>query len=162
MSINKDIIIEALKRSSKKLADTFGDEFVGMILFGSWAREEATIESDVDVLVIFKSLEGFDFRSKVYNMIAEYVKAPLTLIDVKINEVTSEEYELTPLMLNILYDGIVIWDKDDILKELIKKGKEFIEKAKLIRYRVSDGKYGWKRIDGKPIALCNIKSGDND
>ncbi|MEM2179028.1 MAG: nucleotidyltransferase domain-containing protein, partial [Candidatus Methanomethylicaceae archaeon] len=69
MSINKDIIIEALKRSSKKLADTFGDEFVGMILFGSWAREEATIESDVDVLVIFKSLEGFDFRSKVYNMI---------------------------------------------------------------------------------------------
>jgi hypothetical protein len=29
---------------------------------------------------------------------------------------------------------------------------EFIEKYDLVRYRTSDGKYGWKRGDNKPLA----------
>ncbi|MEM0171589.1 nucleotidyltransferase domain-containing protein [Thermofilum sp.] len=157
--MNRDTVIEILRNSSRMLADAFGEEFVGMILFGSWARGEAEADSDVDVLVVFRSFGGFEARSKVYSIIAEHVKMPLTLIDARLGEITSEDYELTPLMLNILYDGIVIWDRDGVLKDFVEKGRKLIEGAKLVRYKVPDGKYGWKRADGKPIALCDVNSG---
>ncbi|MGQ9513822.1 MAG: nucleotidyltransferase family protein [Thermoproteota archaeon] len=157
--MNKNIVIETLRNTSHKLADSFKDEFVGMILFGSWARGEARADSDVDVLVVFKRLGGFEFRSKVYSMIAEHLKMPLTLIDVRLSEIVSENYELTPLMLNALYDGVVIWDRNGVLEEFVKRGRDLIEEAKLVRYRVQDGKYGWKRADGKPIALIYVNSG---
>jgi len=152
-------VVEALKKASKKLADSLGEEFVGIILFGSWARGEAEANSDVDVFIVFRSLSGFSVRAKVYSMLAEQLKKPLTLIDAKLSEITREDYELTPLMLNVLYDGILIWDRDGALKEFMEEGRRLIEKAKLVRYMVSGGKYGWKRANGKPIALCNVNSG---
>jgi predicted nucleotidyltransferase len=148
----------SLKKSSEELANVFKDEFIGLILFGSWARGEAKADSNIDLLIVFKSLKGFDIRAKVYSIIAKQVKMPLTLVDIRLSELVSNDYELTPLMLNILYDGIIIWDKYGLLKDFVEKGRRLIEKMKLVRYKTPDGKYGWKRIDGKPIALCGIAS----
>lgn len=156
--MDRDVLVRILMESSQDLVDALGEEFVGMILFGSWARGEAGVYSDIDILVVFKSLGGFEVRSRVYSMIAERVRMPLTLVDVKLSEISSGDYEITPLMLNILYDGIVIWDRDGVLKDLIEKGRRVIEMMELVRYRVPDGKYGWRRADGKPIALCSLNS----
>jgi predicted nucleotidyltransferase len=148
----------SLKKSSEELANVFKDEFIGLILFGSWARGEAKADSNIDLLIVFKSLKGFDIRAKAYSIIAKQVKMPLTLVDIRLSELVSNDYELTPLMLNILYDGIIIWDKYGLLKDFVEKGRRLIEKMKLVRYKTQDGKYGWKRIDEKPIALCGIVS----
>jgi len=146
-------IIKLLKKSCKELIDVFGEEFIGLILFGSWTRGEAKANSDIDLLIVFKSLKGFDTRAKAYSIIAKQVKMSLSLVDINLSEIVSDDYELTPLMLNILHDGIIIWDKNGSLKNLVKKEKMLIKKMKLIRYKTPNGKYGWKRIDGKPIAL---------
>lgn len=158
--MEKDVntIIELLRICSKRLAELFVEEFVGMILFGSWARGEAKPDSDIDILLIFKSLEGLEVRSKAYNIIAEHVKSPITIVDMRLLDITDKEYELTPLMLNILYDGIIVWDKNRVLEEFVRRGRLLIDEMKLIRYRVPDGKYGWKRADGKPIAQSMILS----
>jgi predicted nucleotidyltransferase len=156
--MNKFYKVKILKKSSEELANVFKDEFIGLILFGSWARGEAEADSDIDLLIVFKSLKGFDIRAKVYSIIAKQVKMPLTLVDIRLSELVSNDYELTPLMLNILHDGIIIWDKYGLLKDFVEKGRRLIEKMKLVRYKTPDGKYGWKRIDGKPIALCGTAS----
>jgi len=149
-------IVRLLKYASIRLVEEFKDEFLGLALFGSWARKEADEKSDVDVLVILRSIGGFDVRGRIYTILSENVKKPLTLVDVRVDEIFDREYEVTPLMLNILYDGVVIHDPEDILKKLIESCRVLINKASLERYRSLDGKYGWRRIDGDPLALYSV------
>ena len=39
-SIDKLVVIERLRSCSKDLESAFGDEFLGLVLFGSWAHGE--------------------------------------------------------------------------------------------------------------------------
>ncbi len=129
----------------------FGDAFLGLLLFGSHARWEENQRSDVDVLVVFRGLHGLKVRSKAYEILAEHIRKPLTLVDIDILDFDREDLEVTPLLLNVLYDGIIVYDEAGILGELKKKVLKLIKKARLKRYRTPDGKYGWVREDGKPI-----------
>lgn len=144
-------IVAALSKACKELSELLGEEFVGMALFGSWARGEAREDSDVDVLVVLRSLKGLKVRSMIYRIIARHVKRAVTLVDVRLNEITGAEVVLTPLLINVVADAIVIWDTDDILRDFVERGRALIRKAGLVRYRTPDGKYGWRRADGKPL-----------
>ncbi len=143
-------IVSELTLASEELAKMLGDEFVGMALFGSWARSEAREDSDVDVLVVFKSLGGMRIRSSVYKVIARYVKRPVTLVDIRLSELMEEGFELTPLLINIVADAVIIYDRGGV-RSFIDRGRRLIEKARLVRYKTPDGKYGWRRKDMEPI-----------
>jgi predicted nucleotidyltransferase len=151
--LRREELIEKLKLCSSVLEEELGGELLGLVLFGSWARGEAREDSDVDVFVLFKSLRGLEARSRVYSILAKCVGRPLTLIDMRASELFRDELELTPLLLNILVDGVVVYDKTSRLHELVVKAREFVEKAGLTRYRTPDGKYGWKRRDNKPLEV---------
>jgi len=144
-------IVRKLKECAGELEKLLGDELVGFVLFGSWARGEAREDSDVDVLVVLKSLKGMEARAFVYKVVAERVKRAVTLVDARADELFKEGLELTPLLFNILVDGIVVYDKTGRLEELAAKARQLVEEMGLVRYRTSDGKYGWKKRDGKPL-----------
>ena len=97
---------------------------------------------DVNVLVILKSLRGMEARSVIYRTIAKHAKRALTLVDVRLNEIAGDKVVLTPLLINIVADAIVIWDTGNVLREFAEKGRALIRKAGLVRYRTPDGKYG--------------------
>jgi len=149
-------ILRKLNGASEELSEVLGDEFVSMALFGSWARREAGPDSDVDVLVVLRSIKGMEVRSKIYSIIAKHVKRAVTLVDLRLSEVSGREVELTPLLLNILSDAVIIRDEEDTLKALIEKCKKLIRRANLVRYRTPDGKYGWKRADGKRLEAVDV------
>jgi len=67
-------LLKMLLAASKELKEAIGDEFIGLALFGSWARNEAKNNSDVDVFIVLKTLEGLNIRSKIYKIIAKHVK----------------------------------------------------------------------------------------
>lgn len=145
-----------LRRASTALIEELGDSFTGLMLFGSWARLEAREDSDVDVLVIVRGPRSMELRSKIYAVISSFVKKPLTLIDVSLEDLMRKDLELTPLLLNSLYDGIIIYDPYKTLSKLKKKTFKLIEIADLVRYRTHDGKYGWMRRNGKPLKPVKI------
>ncbi|MGQ9479600.1 MAG: nucleotidyltransferase domain-containing protein [Thermoproteota archaeon] len=149
-------ILKRLSKASKELSTILGDEFIGMILFGSWAREEAKPESDIDVLVVLRRLKGMTVRSKIYGILVKYVRRPLTLVDIRLSDIAEGEVLLTPLMVNIAADAIVIWDPEGAVKSFIEKARKLVEKAGLVRYRTPDGKYGWNRTDGKPMEAVGV------
>lgn len=151
-----DELVERLRSASEDLKSEFRDSFTGLLFFGSHVRGEARKDSDVDLLVVLKGLKGMEVRSKIYNIIADHVRKPLTLIDVDMKDITSEELVITPLLMNALYDGIIIYDESKILAKLKSKVRELIRKAGLIRYRTPDGKYGWKRRDEKPLEAVEV------
>ncbi len=45
-------IRDVIRRSKERLSTHYGDRFAGLILYGSEARDEATPESDIDLLVL--------------------------------------------------------------------------------------------------------------
>jgi len=144
-------IIKRLKSASKNLKEAFGEAYVGLLLFGSYARGEASDGSDVDVLVVMRGLKGLKVRGDVYSILAKHVGRPLTLIDVDLADISRDDLEVTPLLLNALYDGVIVYGRFGVLERLKLKTIELIRKANLMRYRTPDGKYGWKRANGKPI-----------
>lgn len=151
-----DALIGKLREASNDLKNILGDGFAGLMLFGSYARGEAGERSDVDILVVLKGLKGVGVRRRVYEAVAERVRRPLTLIDIDLNDLTSENISVTPLLLNALYDGIIIYDESGALARLKSKVGELIEEAKLVRYRTPDGKYGWRRGDGGPLEAVEV------
>jgi len=88
--------------------------------------------------------------------LAKHVGKPLTLVQADLSDLVRGDLEITPLLLNALYDGIVIYDELGVLRGLQSMVAELVKKAGLERYRTPDGKYGWKRSDGKPIGVAEV------
>jgi len=84
-------LLKALSEASNDLALLFGERFVELALFGSWARGEAREDSDVDVFVVLRDAGGMAVRSKVYSVIARRVRKPLTLVDVRLKDLLREQ-----------------------------------------------------------------------
>ena len=143
-------LVRKLEECAAELERLLGGEFLGLVLFGSWARGEAREGSDV-YFVALKSLKGAEARALVYKVVARRVGRAVTLVDARADELFKDCLELTPLLLNILVDGIVIYDKTGRLAELAAKTRQLVAKAGLTRYKTPNGKYGWKRRDGKPL-----------
>jgi uncharacterized protein len=90
------------------LKDYFGDRFLAVWLYGSWAREEARPDSDVDLMIVLKDIKDFD---QDFNSIIELayevtfasdraVTFSCTLVD-EAKYLTSHE----PLLLNVRKEG---------------------------------------------------------
>lgn len=52
--IANDKLSRLLKEFRQGLSELYGDRLAGLILYGSHARQEATAESDVDVMVVLR------------------------------------------------------------------------------------------------------------
>ena len=58
-------------------------------------------------------------------------KKPLTLIDMRLDELLRKDLELTPLLINVVADAIVVWDRQGHLKEFVEKREEADTKSQL-------------------------------
>jgi len=56
----------------------------------------------------------------------------------------AEIKSVTPFFINVVFDGIVLYDEDGYVSQILDRIGRGVEKAGLIRYRTPDGKYGWK------------------
>nr|MDO8062829.1 nucleotidyltransferase domain-containing protein [Candidatus Freyrarchaeum guaymaensis] len=149
-------VLRRLGAASLELKRLFGGAYVGLMLFGSYARGEASEGSDVDVLVVLRGVSGLNVRGEIYSVLARHVGRAVTLVDVDLEVVSRGDFEVTPLLLNALYDGVIVYDEFGVLEKLKRKVAELVEKARLVRYRTPDGKYGWKRADGRPVEAVEV------
>lgn len=133
------------KKAAKGLAERLGAKVVAVALFGSAARGEAGKESDVDLFVVVKGLpRGLDRRFKIYDAAYRAIKGDITVIDVDEDDLFREDLRVTPLLLNVAWDGIILHDPTGRLAELFKRTRKIVERAGLKRYRTPDGAYGWR------------------
>lgn len=136
-------ILELAAEASRALVKELGDKIVAVALFGSWARNEASDRSDVDFFVVVKDFKNGNRRFKIYHCLRSALKRDVTIVDVEDSALFREDLTITPLLLNIAWDSVILYDPSGKLKGLFERIKNAV-KDKLERYKTKDGKYGWK------------------
>jgi len=100
-------IKEILKEFREQIEDLYSKRLKDVILYGSWARGEATEESDIDMVII---LEGKVVPGKEIDRMIDII----TEINLKygvlisVYPVSGEDYSATnsPLLINIRREGV--------------------------------------------------------
>lgn len=81
-----------------------------IILFGSVARGEADVDSDLDLLVVMPSTKSGDqWRDVVYGRTDRRVAADLLVFTV---DEWRREHEVSPFLQEIAREGEVVYEKD--------------------------------------------------
>lgn len=137
----------------KLLRESFGDNLVSAVLYGSVARCTARKDSDIDVCLVFKSLPKS--RHKRTLLIFPLIKtlrgrrSYQALLDKgylpEITPVlyTVEEIQNTkPIFLDMVEDGIILLD-DGTLQRKIKEIKENMKRLGSRKVILDDGSYYW-------------------
>lgn len=99
----KRIIVEF----KKEVKELYGERFKNIILYGSWARDEASEESDIDLLIV---LEGSVTPGKEIDRMIDII----TEINLKygvlisVYPVSEDDYSKinSPLLMNVRQEGI--------------------------------------------------------
>lgn len=121
------------------------DAFAAVLLFGSMARCEANEHSDVDLLILHRGLshiDGVKRRRAIYLAVSALLRDyPLTVLDMDIDDFLNPGI-VTPLLLNIYWDAVVLLDKTGKLEEFLGHVRRRIIESGL--RRVKDGRaYYW-------------------
>lgn len=82
-------------------------------------------------------------RIRVYNILAPVNKKFRRGISVFTLE-GDEIRDVTPLLINIAHDAVILFDREKYLEKLFERIREAVRKAGLVPYRTRDGKIGWK------------------
>lgn len=105
-------IEKILKEFKKQIQHLYGDKLKEVILYGSYARNEETVESDVDLAIIIEGeISPFKEIDNMSEIAYEFVLNHNILIS--IHPISEERYFLTrtPFLMNIREEGISIWVK---------------------------------------------------
>jgi predicted nucleotidyltransferase len=140
--------LELSSKACENLVKQLGNRIVAVALFGSRARGEASERSDFDFFVVVRGFDERGRRFKIYHCLHNVLKRDVTVIDIDEDELFREDLKIGSLLLNIVWDSVILYDPTGRLRELFERVKGAI-KDKLERYRTRDGKYGWKPKSGE-------------
>lgn len=102
-------IVRLIDQIKAHLRETYGDKIKRVILYGSFARGEATKDSDVDVLVLVDpSVDPSEVRDSLSNLLYDMLLDEGELVSVTaIPEEIFENYN-SPFMLNVRKEGLAV------------------------------------------------------
>jgi predicted nucleotidyltransferase len=115
----------------------------GVVLFGSVARGEEGERSDVDLLVLWEGLDKQGALRIVYEAVSRHFPPGigLTVLEAEYWSFVSTR-KLTPLLINIAYDGVILHDKYGKLNEFLSRIKHGLSEKGLVRRRLGES-YHW-------------------
>ncbi len=137
---------------ANKLEEILQDDLISVLLFGSAARGDAGEGSDIDILVVAEKF-GKEGRFEVFNAIEKDLKASEEYLDLKENKLgtlispvplTPSEVEKNPsILLDIVMDGIMLYDVDDFIVNKMKSMRRKLKKMGSKRIFLDDKRYYW-------------------
>lgn len=122
-----------------KLKLVTNKDIVSIILYGSYARSENTINSDIDVLIIS---ENKSKKEKLVQQISK-ISDKFEIIILTRDEFREKVMKFNPQLISIFYDGVVIKDEDDYYKKnrnlfiVLNRKDEYNIKYKNKEYKLS-------------------------
>lgn len=131
IKLSKEKLNLLIKELIAKLENKFGNNFTGLVLFGSYAKYTENKNSDIDFLISFKKLpkspiEKFTLIREIIMEIEDKYDVNLSPISIKEDNVKS-----SPLIIDIAEYAKVIVDKNKKINKLFS----------LIKKKYANGHY---------------------
>lgn len=101
-------IKEVLPEFKEGLKSILGEKFVDLILFGSYAREDYSAGSDIDLLLVVKDKLSLEEREKISDFSSNLSLEHDTVITCFDYPYDDFKHRNTPFLLNIRREGITI------------------------------------------------------
>jgi len=137
-----------------KLFERYRQRLMSVVLYGSVARGTAQVYSDIDVLVVAEGLpQSFSDRiEEMVEVVDELQSLKLRLwrenkvyASVQIFPLTPEEAEhLRPLYLDLLFDAIILYDKNGFMREVLERLQTRLRELGSRRIMLPTGSWYWK------------------
>ncbi len=141
-----------LSRLLEALLTRLGERLVSVVVFGSVARCEAGPESDIDVLIVVKDLPRSRFRRQdLFMEIEEELQKDVEVLEAAgyrvefspILKTPEEASRFTPLYLDMVYDAVILYDKDNFFLSVLERLKRRLEELGAERVKVGR-KWYWR------------------
>lgn len=101
-----NVVLEIFK---EKITNIYQDDLLRLILFGSRARGDAKQDSDIDVLIVLKSLnQDKDKYKNMINLVSDLCLEYGLLISCVYVSESQFKSEKSPLMINVHKEGILL------------------------------------------------------
>ncbi len=149
---NRDIYLSYASLIADKLEELLQNDLISVVLFGSAARGEAGEGSDIDILIVAEKF-GTGGRFEVFNTIDNDLKASEEYRDLKENKLgtlispvplTPSEAEKNPsILLDIVTDGIILYDVDDFIEHKMESLRKKLKKIGSKKIFLDDKRYYW-------------------
>lgn len=130
---------EELGEFIKRLKESWGEELLSVILFGSWTRGEAKPGSDMDLLIVREHLPQSRLeRFRLWHCVAQEISKTFARM-LSVVLLTEEEARAArPFYLDMTEEAVILYDKegfflsvlDNLRKTLTKLGAKRVRDAK--------------------------------
>lgn len=140
------------KLIANKLEKLLQNDLISVVLFGSTARGEAGEGSDIDILIVAEKF-GNGGRFEVFNAIEKELRTSNEYRELQGNKLgtlispvplTPSEIEKNPsILLDIVSDGIILYDVDDFIENKIESLSKKLKKLGSKKIFLDDKRYYW-------------------
>ncbi len=100
-------IKKILKEFKRELKKVYGKRLKNVILYGSWARDDATEDSDIDLLIVIKGkvVQGREIDRIIDTITDINLKYGVLL---SVYPISEENYSIinSPLLINVRREGV--------------------------------------------------------
>jgi len=147
-----------LNNMVKIMKEEFKDDLISVVLYGSVARGDNRNDSDVDLLIIIKNLPKDSmlkrirlFETKVEDKLNldEFWKNGYYISLSPILKTPEEAEKISPLYLDMVYDAIILYDKNQFFTKILQKLKERLKELGAERVRIGKKWYWVLKKDSK-------------
>jgi hypothetical protein len=158
-----------IRKFCEILTSLFGQRLVGVMLFGSVAKGDWKINSDIDLLLV---AEGWDGKpvwerlrelrpaERILETSSEYLKAAREGYIPVIQPYplgVSEAKRFHRIYLDAALDGIILVDREGFLQEVMQKLKGRLQGMGSRRITLPDGKSCWILKDVRPGEVISLE-----
>lgn len=124
-----------------RAATIFGPNLLGVVAFGSWARDELRIDSDIDLLVVLD--DSVLIRRDLYRVWdLEPIEWEGRPVEPHFVHLPSPESTAAGLWAEVALDGLVLFSRDPALPARLSRVRRDIADGRIVR-RVVHGQPYW-------------------
>lgn len=154
MSEEKDVLNRVLERINYECLRHYGENLLSVVVYGSVARGDFKEGSDIDILVILReSRDTMGMRISEFMKLVWKIEETLDWRELekrgmlrRIEPVvyTEERFKRhPPLILDMVFDSIILHDKEETFKREIEIVKRRLEELGSKRIFLENGKWFW-------------------
>ena len=136
--------LHQLAPAIQRAAEVAGAALVGVVAFGSWARGQAVVTSDIDLLVIVDP--AFELTRSVYR---QWDETPLVIdgrpVESHIVRLPPSEAAITAVWAEVAIDGIVLFERGLQVSSHLAHVRRAIVAERMAR-RVVHGQPYWHEV----------------